>query len=106
MKVLKIIGKISFCLLCAISFVIGILNIHFVYFVENTTTGTNYIDDQSPVDIEDIKEAGKLSEEEILQYENRKLFEVNYYSNEAENGILLQEMKLNFFTDTTLTTAT
>jgi len=41
-----------------------------------------------------------------LQYENRKLFEVNYYSNEAENGILLQEMKLNFFTDTTLTTAT
>lgn len=106
MKVLKIIGKISFCLLCAISFVIGILNIHFVYFVENTTTGTNYIDDQSPVDIEEIKEAGKLSEEEILQYENRKLFEVNYYSNEADNGILLQEMKLNFFTDTTLTTAT
>lgn len=105
MKVLKIIGKISFCLLCAISFVISILNIHFAYFVENTTTGTNYIDDQSPIDIEDIKEAGKLSEQEVLQYENRKLFEVNYYSNEAENGVLLQEMKLNFFTDTTLTTA-
>lgn len=105
MKALKIIGKISFCLLCAISFIIGILNIHFVYFVESTTTGTNYIDDQSPVDIEDIKEAGTLSEEEILRYENRKLFDLSYYSNEKDNGIELQEAKINFFTDTTLTTA-
>ena len=78
-------------------FVIIILIFAFGYGFK---TKTYYIGDQTPTDFEEISDA--LSEEERAYYENRVLFEANYYSNKNENGAPLQELRLNFFTDPSL----
>ena len=63
-------------------------------------TKTYYIADQVPKDFEEIADA--LTDEEREYYENRVLFEANYYTNENGNGVPLQELRLNFFTDPSL----
>lgn len=104
MKTLKAIGNCCLVFLAIASLIITLVYGYFYFFVRNSsTTGTNYIDNQVPVDLIDIKD--DLSKEEIEYYENRVLFNVNYYSNEKNNGIELQEMNLEYFTDYTLTTA-
>lgn len=65
-------------------------------------TRTYYIADQVPTDFEEVSDG--LTDEERAYYENRVIFEANYYSNENENGVQLQELRLNYFTDPSLST--
>lgn len=104
MKVLKTIGNCCLVFLAIISVCISLIYAYWFYFVDIKTTGTNYITDQIPIDFAKKKE--DLSEEQIDYYENRYLFNINYFSNNKENGIELQEMQLNHFTDYTLTYST
>ena len=46
--------------------------------------------------------ADDLTEEQKNEYEDRYFLEANFYSNSKGNGIALQELKLNYFTDYTL----
>lgn len=103
MKILKITGNICLVFLAIFSVIISICYGYYHYFVHETTTGTNYIDNQSPVDL--VEKADSLSDDQLKYYEDRKFFEVNYYSNSKENGIELQELKLNYFTDFSLNLA-
>ena len=70
------------------------------FFVKDTTVGTNYIDNQIAVDI--VKKED-MTEEQINEYEERYFMEANFYSNAKNNGIALQELKFNYFTDYSLT---
>ena len=65
-------------------------------------TRTYYIANQTPTDFEEVSDV--LTDEERAYYENRVLFEANFYSNENENGVQLQELRLNYFTDPSLST--
>lgn len=101
MKILKVIGNCCLVILAIISLILTLIYGYFYFFgKDSNTTGTNYIDNQVPIDLVDKKD--DLSQEEIDYYENRVLFNVNYYSNEKNNGIELQEMNLEYFTDYTL----
>lgn len=100
MKVLKVLGDICLVFLAIISVVVSLGYVYYSNFVKETTTGTNYIDNQIPVNL--IEKSEDLSTEEIDYYESRYLFNVNYYSNDKNNGIELQEMQLNYFTDPSL----
>lgn len=81
--------------------IFGILILIFA-FGYGFQTKTYYIADQVPTDFEEI--ADILSDEEKAYYENRVLFEANYCSNENNNGVQLQELRLNYFTDPSLST--
>lgn len=100
MKVLKIIGNCSLVFLAVIGVLVSIAFGYYHFFVHDITVGTNYIDNQIGTDIIDSND---LSEEEKNEYEDRYFMEVNYYSNSKNNGIALQELKFNYFTDYRLT---
>ena len=100
MKTLKIIGNCCCVFLAMIAVCVSIAFGYYHFFVKGTITGTNYIGEQVPIDL--VEKSDELSDSEIEYYENRVLFTVNYYSNDKNNGIQLQEMKLDYFTDTTL----
>jgi hypothetical protein len=59
----------------------------------------NYIDDQLAVD---VKKADELTESERDEYEERYFMTANYYANEKSNGVELQELRYDYFTDYTL----
>lgn len=103
MEILKKVGKICFILLVAIALVVDGLFIYYHFFVKDFKTGTNYIGDQVGLDIKDVIESDKLSEEEKNEMQDRYFMEVNLYSNNKNNGIALQELKFNYFTDYRLT---
>lgn len=100
MKTLKIIGNCCLVFLAIICSCVSLAYAYFHFFVKDFTTGTNYIDNQVPVDL--VEKIDDLTEEEISSYEDRYLFNVNYYSNDKSNGIEIQEMQLNYFTDNSL----
>lgn len=100
MKILKITGNICLIFLAILSVLVTSGYFYYHYFVHDFISGTNYIDNQVPVDL--IEHVDDLTSEELDYYENRYLFNVNYYSNSKNNGIELQEMQLNYFTDPTL----
>lgn len=100
MNTSKKILDICIIVLTALALCVSIAYGYYSIFVHETTTGVNYIGNQTPVDL--IERAEDLTEEEIDYYENRYLFNVNYYSNDNENGLQVQEMQLNYFTDQTL----
>lgn len=103
MKIFKLIANCCLVFLALIGACIS-LAYAYVYFKDNDfTTGTNYIDDQVPVDL--VEKAEDLTDEEIQYYEDRWLFNVNYYSNDKNNGLEVQEMQLNHFTDISLNTS-
>ena len=81
---------------------IGIILLVAFYFWATHRTITYYVSDQTPVNYLDISDS--LTDEERVYYENRLLFELNYYDNADNNGIALQEMQLDYFVDETLTT--
>lgn len=96
----KTFGKLCFFILATVGV---ILTSVFAYYkiTDNTYTTVTYnINDQTPIDL--MEKADDLTQEEIDEYENRVLFNVNYYSNDNENGIELQEMRLDYFTDLSL----
>lgn len=100
MKTIQVIGDCCLVFLAVISICISLAFGYYHFFVKDTTTGTNYIGDQVPIDL--VEKSDELTDTKIEYYENRVLFTVNYFSNSKNNGIQLQEMKLDYFTDSTL----
>ena len=100
MRALKVIGNCCFVFLAIISVCISLVYAYVHFFVKDTTVGTNYIDNQIAVDI--VKKED-MTEEQINEYEERYFMEANFYSNAKNNGIALQELKFNYFTDYSLT---
>ena len=99
MKVLKLIGNCSLVFLAVIGVLVSIAFGYYHFFVNDITTGTNYIDNQIALDIIASED---LTEEQKNEFEERYFLEANFYSNAKNNGIALQELKLNYFTDYTL----
>lgn len=99
MKVLKLIGNCSLVFLAVIGVLVSIAFGYHHFFVHDITTGTNYIDNQIALDIIASED---LTEDQKNEFEERYFLEANFYSNAKNNGIALQELKLNYFTDYTL----
>ncbi len=99
MKVLKIIGNCSFVFLATIGVLVSIAFCYYHFFVHDITVGVNYVDNQIALDI--IK-SDDLTEEQKDEFEDRYFLEANFYSNAKNNGIALQELRLNYFTDYSL----
>ena len=106
MKTLKVLGNCCLVFLAVISVCISLGFCYYHFFVNDITMGVNYIDNQVGLDIEEkLKNDTTITEEERNELEDRYFLEVNYYSNEKKNGIELQELKLNYFTDYSLTSS-
>lgn len=105
MKVLKTIANCCVVFLCVISVCVIIGFIYYHYFVKDTTIGVNNIDNQVGLDVQDILKSDDLTEEEKDELKDRYFLEVNYYSNDKGNGIMLQELKMNYFMTTSLLSA-
>ena len=97
---LKTIGNVCVVFLSIIAVIVSCVYGYFHFFLKGETTGTNYVDNQIGLD---IVKADDLTEEQKDIYEDRYFMEANYYSNAKENGIALQELKFNYFTDYRLT---
>lgn len=104
MKTLKVIGNCCLVFLAVIAVCVSIAFGYYHFFVKDKVTGTNYISDQIPIDL--VEKSDDLTTEQKSFYEDRVLFTVNYYSNSKKNGIELQEMRLDYFTDKSLETST
>lgn len=105
MKVLKTIGNCCLVFLCIISICVIISFAYYHWFIKDTTTGVNNIDNQVGLDIQEIVKSDELTEEKKDVLKDRYFLEVNYYSNDKGNGIQLQELKMNYFTTVNLTSA-
>ena len=92
MKVLKTVADCCVAFLCAVSICVIIAFVYYHFFVKDITIGINNINDQVAVDI--IKDED-LTSEELDIYKERWFMEANYYSNDKENGIELQELRYN-----------
>lgn len=99
MKTLKIIGNCSFVFLAVIGLLVSIAFGYYHFFVHDVTVGTNYVDNQIALD---IVKSDDLTEEQKNEFEDRYFLEANFYSNAKNNGIVLQELRLNYFTDYSL----
>ena len=99
MKALKIIGNCSLVFLAIIGVCITLAYGYYHFFVKDVTTGTNYIDNQIALDIVASED---LTEEQKNEFEERYFMEANFFSNAKNNGIALQELKFNYFTDYSL----
>lgn len=96
MKALKTIGNCCLVFLTVIAVCVIIAYVYYHFFVNDKTVGVNYVDNQIGLD---IQKSDELTEEEKDEFEERYFIEANFYSNAKNNGIALQEMKLNYFTD-------
>ena len=96
MKALKTIGNCCLVFLTVIAVCVIIAYVYYHFFVHDKTVGVNYVDNQIGLD---IQKSDELTEEEKKEFEERYFIEANFYSNAKNNGIALQEMKLNYFTD-------
>lgn len=104
MQLLKKIGNICLIILTIASVLMSgvYLYYHYVEKKNHTTVGTVNIGSQTPVDLIEI--ADELSPEKRKELEDRVLFNLNWYSNDNKNGIEIQELRLDYFTDSSLTT--
>lgn len=96
---LKVVGNCCLVFLAILGAVVSIALGYYHFFVKEITIGVNYIDNQVGLDIVDIINSEDLTEEEKDEMQDRYFLEVNYYSNDNNNGIMLQELKINYFTD-------
>ena len=97
MKALKVIGNCCCVFLTFIAVLVSIVYGYYHFFVKDKTVGVNNVADQIGIDL--IQRADDLTEEEINVFEERWFMEANYYSNDNENGIQLQELNFNYFTN-------
>lgn len=97
MKALKVIGNCCCVFLTFIAVLVSIVYGYYHFFVKDKTVGVNNVADQIGIDL--IQKADDLTEEEINVFEERWFMEANYYSNDNENGIQLQELNFNYFTN-------
>ena len=100
MKLIKTIANCCLVFITVIAVCVIIAFVYYHYFVKNTTIGVNNINDQLAVD---IKKDDELTDEEKDIFEERWFMEANYYSNDKNNGVQLQELKYNYFTGYGLT---
>ncbi len=100
MKTLKIIGNCCLVFLAVIAVCVSLGFCYYHFFVKDIVIGVNNIADQNGLDI--VKEED-LTEEEKDAYADRWFLEANYFSNDKENGIELQELNFNYFRDWHLT---
>lgn len=105
MKTIKVIGNCCLVFLTVIAVCVIIAYIYYHFFVKDTTIGVNNIDNQVGMDIQEILKDEELSDEQKDKLKDRYFLEVNYYSNDKNNGIKLQELKMNYFTTYNLTSA-
>ncbi len=96
MKTIKTIGDTSLLILAVFSALIIAAYTMYRLFDATITTGTNYIDEQVGLDVIEAAEDNKD------EYAERWFMEVNYYSNDNNNGFELSELSFNYFTDYTL----
>lgn len=99
MKLFTKITNISLLVLALIALLIDGLFIYYKYFDTDITIGVNYINDQLGID---VVKAEDLTNEEIDEYEERYFMVANYYDNNNNNGLELQELRFDYFTDYTL----
>jgi hypothetical protein len=99
MRTLKVLGNCSLVFLAVIGVLVSIAFGYYHFFVDDITVGVNYIDNQIAID---VVSSDDLTESQINEYEERYFLEANFYSNSKNNGIALQELRLNYFTDYTL----
>lgn len=97
MRALKVIGNCCLVFLAFIAVLVSIVYGYYHFFVKDKTVGVNNVADQIGIDL--IQKADDLTEEEINVFEERWFMEANYYSNDNENGIQLQELNFNYFTN-------
>ena len=97
----KTIANVCLVLLAVIAGGVCCFYGYYHFCVHDLTIGTNYIDNQVGLDVVAAKD---LTEEQKNEYEERYFMEASFFSNNKENGIALQELKFNYFTDYTLTT--
>lgn len=95
----KVVGNCCLVFLAILGAVVSLALGYYHFFVKEITIGVNYIDNQVGLDIVDIINSEDLTEEEKDEMQDRYFLEVNYYSNDNNNGIMLQELKINYFTD-------
>jgi hypothetical protein len=100
MKTLKALGDVSCVFLACVGVVIICFFAYYSLFNKDITTGANYIDDQLGID---VKKADELTETERNVFEERYFMVASYYDNSKENGVQLQELRFDYFTDYTLT---
>ncbi len=100
MKALKTIANCCLVFITVLAVCVIIAFVYYHYFVKDTTIGVNNVNDQLAVD---IKKDDELTEEEKDEFEERWFMEANYYSNDKDNGVQLQELKYNYFTGYNLT---
>ena len=74
MKALKIIGNCCLVFLAIISVCISLAYLYVHFFDTTITTGTNYVDNQTPVDLVE-------REEDLTQDEMNEIAEINFRSN-------------------------
>lgn len=96
---LKVIGNCCLVFLAILGLCISIALGYYHFFIKDITIGVNYVDNQVGLDIKDIVNSDDLTEAEKDKLKDRYFLEVNYFSNNKENGIMLQELKMNYFTD-------
>ena len=99
MKALKTFGDISCVFLACIGVVIICAFAYYSIFNKDITTGSNYIDDQIALD---VKKDEDLTATERNELEERYFMTANYYDNSKNNGVQLQELRYDYFTDYTL----
>lgn len=99
---MEYIGKMCIILLAFVALVVDVFYIYYKYINKDDTIGTNYIDDQTGLDIKELVHSDDLTDEEKEAYEERVLFNVNIYDNSNNNGEKLYELRLDYFTDTSL----
>lgn len=95
MKIFRSFGSLAIQLLAIISLVLIIAFGYFMFFVDTETIGVNNVSDQIGID---IVKGEDLSEDEKDEFEERWFMQANYYSNDKNNGIELQELNFNYFT--------
>lgn len=99
---MEYIGKMCIILLAFVALVVDVFYIYYKYINKDDTIGTNYVDDQTGLDIKELVQSDKLTDTEKEAYEERVLFNVNIYDNSNNNGEKLYELRLDYFTDTSL----
>lgn len=96
MKTFKIFANLAFATLAVAGLVISLFTLYYYFFNKDITIGTNYI---TTVQTGEVINEEELTDEEIEEYNEAYFMELNYFSNDLENGIELQELKLNFASD-------
>lgn len=102
-KTLITIANVILVIMCVLAIIMMLAYAYLHYIVKPKTIGVNYINDSVPVNL--VEKADELTEERYNYLEDRKLFNINYYSNDKGNGEELQELRLDYFTDTSLSVA-